>query len=212
MNYVSAKEAKRILQITPITLMHWKDSGKIKYKRFSSKKILYDVDSVLTNDDYVSSTLNKLNVIYSRVSSSSQKDDLNNQTETIKNYLLNNGIKADRIFSDIASGMNEDRKQFNELLELIFKREVKSVYITFKDRLSRFGFNYFKKIFNYFGTEIIILDENEETNKTYQQELCEDLIAIIHTYSMKLYRERKNKLKEISKILSDTNENNTNIL
>lgn len=58
--------------------------------------------------------------------------------------MLNNGIKPDNIYSDIASGMNENRKQFNQLLETIFKREVKTVYITFKDRLSRFGFNYFK--------------------------------------------------------------------
>lgn len=212
MNYVSAKEARRILQITPITLMHWKDSGKIKYKRFSQRKILYDVDSVLNNEEYSDSVLNTKNVIYARVSGSSQKEDLNNQIETIKNYLLNNGIKADNIYSDIASGMNEDRKQFNDLLESVFKREVKTVYITFKDRLSRFGFNYFKKIFFYFGTEIFILDENEETSKTYQQELSEDLIEIIHTYSMKLYRDRKNKLKEINKILEETNKNNVNEL
>lgn len=73
--------------------------------------------------------------------------------------MLNNGIKPDNIYSDIASGMNENRKQFNNLLEQIFKREINTVYITFKDRLSRFGFNYFKQIFNYFGTNIVILDE-----------------------------------------------------
>lgn len=203
MNYVSAKEARRILQITSITLMHWKNNGKINYKRLSSRKILYDVDSVLNNNDYTETNLNSKNVIYARVSGSSQKNDLINQIETIKNYLLNNGIKIDDVYSDIASGMNEDRKQLNELMESVFKREVKTVYITFKDRLSRFGYNYFKKIFSYFGTEIFILDENEETNKTYQQELCEDLTEIIHTYSMKLYRDRKNKLKEISKILKE---------
>ena len=115
--------------------------------------------------------------------------------------MLNNGIKPDNIYSDIASGMNENRKQFNNLLEQIFKREINTVYITFKDRLSRFGFNYFKQIFNYFGTNIVILDEQEETNKTYQQELMEDLLAIIHTYSMKLYTNRKKKLKEIEKII-----------
>ena len=119
--------------------------------------------------------------------------------------MLNNGIKVDDIYYDIASGMNENRKSFNELLEQIFKREIKNVYITFKDRLSRFGFNYFKSIFNYFGTNIIILDNQEETNKTYQQELTEDLIAIIHSYSMKLYVNRKKKLKEIEKILNDKN-------
>lgn len=201
MNFVTAKEIKQLFHISAVTLMNWKNSGKIQYKKLSDKKILYDIDSINNFADDETKKLNTKNVIYARVSTSNQKDDLNNQIEVIKNYMLNNGIKPDNIYSDIASGMNENRKQFNQLLETIFKREVKTVYITFKDRLSRFGFNYFKQIFNYFGTNIVILDEQEETNKTYQQELMEDLLSIIHTYSMKLYTNRKKKLKEIEKII-----------
>ena len=204
MNYVTSKEIKQQLQISGVTLMQWKNSGKIQYKKLSDKKILYDLDSLNATTEN-SNNLNVKNVIYARVSSSGQKDDLNNQIEIVKNYMLNNGIKVDDIYYDIASGMNENRKSFNELLEQVFKREIKNVYITFKDRLSRFGFNYFKSIFNYFGTNIIILDNQEESNKTYQQELTEDLIAIIHSYSMKLYVNRKKKLKEIEKILNDKN-------
>lgn len=204
MNYVTSKVIKQQLQISGVTLMQWKNSGKIQYKKLSDKKILYDLDSLNTTTEN-SNNLNTKNVIYARISSSGQKDDLNNQIEIIKNYMLNNGIKVDAIYYDIASGMNENRKSFNELLEQIFKREIKNVYITFKDRLSRFGFNYFKSIFNYFGTNIIILDNQEETNKSYQQELTEDLIAFIHSYSMKLCVNRKKKLKEIEKILNDEN-------
>lgn len=203
MNFVTAKEIKQLFHISAVTLMNWKNSGKIQYKKLSDKKILYDIDSINNFADDETKKLNTKNVIYARVSTSNQKDDLNNQIEVIKNYMLNNGIKPDNIYSDIASGMNENRKQFNQLLETIFKREVKTVYITFKDRLSRFGFNYFKQIFNYFGTNIVILDEQEETNKTYQQELMEDLLSIIHTYSMKLYKNRKKKLKEIENIIKN---------
>lgn len=201
MNYVTSKEIKQLFHISAVTLMNWKNTGKIQYKKLSDKKILYDIDSIDKSVDNETQKLNTKNVIYVRVSTSGQKEDLNNQIEVIKNYMLNNGIKPDNIYSDIASGMNENRKQFNNLLEQIFKREINTVYITFKDRLSRFGFNYFKQIFNYFGTNIVILDEQEETNKTYQQELMEDLLAIIHTYSMKLYTNRKKKLKEIEKII-----------
>lgn len=201
MNYVTSKEIKQLFHISAVTLMNWKNTGKIQYKKLSDKKILYDIDSIDKSVDNETQKLNTKNVIYVRVSTSGQKKDLNNQIEVIKNYMLNNGIKPDNIYSDIASGMNENRKQFNNLLEQIFKREINTVYITFKDRLSRFGFNYFKQIFNYFGTNIVILDEYEETNKTYQQELMEDLLAIIHTYSMKLYTNRKKKLKEIEKII-----------
>lgn len=203
MNFVTAKEIKQLFHISAVTLMNWKNSGKIQYKKLSDKKILYDIDSINNFADDETKKLNTKNVIYARVSTSNQKDNLNNQIEVIKNYMLNNGIKPDNIYSDIASGMNENRKQFNQLLETIFKREVKTVYITFKDRLSRFGFNYFKQIFNYFGTNIVILDEQEETNKTYQQELMEDLLSIIHTYSMKLYKNRKKKLKEIENIIKN---------
>lgn len=201
MNYVTSKEIKQLFHISAVTLMNWKNTGKIQYKKLSDKKILYDIDSIDKSVDNETQKLNTKNVIYVRVSTSGQKKDLDNQIEVIKNYMLNNGIKPDNIYSDIASGMNENRKQFNNLLEQIFKREINTVYITFKDRLSRFGFNYFKQIFNYFGTNIVILDEQEETNKTYQQELMEDLLAIIHTYSMKLYTNRKKKLKEIEKII-----------
>ena len=201
MNYVTSKEIKQLFHISAVTLMNWKNTGKIQYKKLSDKKILYDIDSIDKSVDNETQKINKKNVIYARVSTSGQKEDLNNQIEVIKNYMLNNGIKPDNIYSDIASGMNENRKQFNNLLEQIFKREINTVYITFKDRLSRFGFNYFKQIFNYFGTNIVILDEQEETNKTYQQELMEDLLAIIHTYSMKLYTNKKKKLKEIEKII-----------
>ena len=206
MNYVTAKEAKAALHITPGTLLNWKRSGKLKYKKLSSHKILYDIDSIDSSADESSTAYNNLNVIYARVSGSGQKNDLDNQVETIKNYMLNNGIKADYIFKDIASGMNDDRGQLNEMLELVFKRRVKRVFITYKDRLTRFGFNYFRKIFSFFNAEIVILDELEETNKTFQQELCEDLIAIIHTYSMKIYNSRRRKLKEIEKILSDNSD------
>ena len=201
MNYVTAKEIKSKFKITGVTLMKWKNEGRLSYKRLSNKKILYDIDSIFNDEE--SPSLNTKNVIYARVSTSKQENDLETQIEIIKNYMLSNGIKADEIYSDIASGMNEDRKQFFKLLESIFKREIKTVYITFKDRLSRFGFNYFKQIFSYFGTNIVILDDNEQTNKTYQQELMEDLLAIIHTYSMKLYTNRKKKLKEIETIIKE---------
>ena len=206
MNYVTTSEARRLLHISPATLMNWKNSGRIKYKKLSSHKFLYDIDSIDSTSDESSSAFNQLNVIYGRVSGSGQKKDLDTQIETMKQYMFANGVKPDFVFKDIASGMNDDREQFNEMLELVFKRRVKCVYITYKDRITRVGFNYFKKIFSFFNTEIFVLDKMEETSKTFQQEMCEDLIAIIHTYSMKMYNSRKRKFKEIEKILMDSSD------
>ena len=105
MNYVKAAIAKKELQITGVTLMRWKNEGRIKYKKFSDKNYLYDIDSVNTAEEQ--SGYNTQNVIYARVSTSGQKSDLDKQIEIIKGYMLSNGVKVDRIYQDIASGMNE---------------------------------------------------------------------------------------------------------
>lgn len=200
MNYVTAKEAKNILKINATTLKSWKDKGILSYKKLSDKKILYDIDSVLNNSDMVD---NRLNVIYARVSNTKQHNDLLNQIELVKSYCITNGIKISKVYQDIASGMNENRKDFNILINDVISGKIKNIYISFKDRLTRFGFDYFKNLFQKYNVNIIILDELEESNKMFQDELTEDLISIIHHFSMKLYSNRRKKLKEIEKILEN---------
>ena len=200
MNYVTAKEAKNILKINATTLKSWKDKGILSYKKLSDKKILYDIDSVLKDSDMAD---NRLNVIYARVSNTKQHNDLLNQIELVKSYCITNGIKISKVYQDIASGMNENRKDFNILINDVISGKIKNIYISFKDRLTRFGFDYFKNLFQKYNVNIIILDELEESNKTYQDELTEDLISIIHHFSMKLYSNRRKKLKEIEKILEN---------
>ena len=200
MNYVTAKEAKNILKINATTLKSWKDKGILSYKKLSDKKILYDIDSVLNNSDMAD---NRLNVIYARVSNTKQHNDLLNQIELVKSYCITNGIKISKVYQDIASGMNENRKDFNILINDVISGKIKNIYISFKDRLTRFGFDYFKNLFQKYNVNIIILDELEESNKILQDELTEDLISIIHHFSMKLYSNRRKKLKEIEKILEN---------
>ena len=101
----------------------------------------------------------------------------------------------------MASGMNENRKELNLMLREIFAGNVNKVFVSYKDRLTRFGFDYFKNILSEFGVEIVVIDELEETNSDFQKELTNDLISIIHHFSMKLYSNRKKKLKEIEKLI-----------
>ena len=197
MRLVSAKEAKEYFHITGPTLYQWKVKGKINAKQLSSKKILYDIDSF---EDF--QPKQKQNIIYARVSNTKQADDLSKQIEIVKSYAISNGVKIDKIYKDIASGMNENRKDFNLMLREIFAGNVDKVFISYKDRLTRFGFDYFKNIFSEFGVEIVVLDELEETNSDFQKELTNDLISIIHNFSMKLYStNRRKKLKEIEKLI-----------
>lgn len=199
MRYVSAKEARDYFQIGGNTLKVWKDKGKLKYKRFTNRKILYDIDS-FTDNTATNYDIRK-NVIYARVSNTKQKYDLEHQIETIKNYMLSNGIEANIIYSDIASGMNENRKELNKLINDVIANKIDTIYITYKDRLTRFGFDYFKNLFEKFDTKIKVLNETDSNNIDYNNELANDIISIIHHFSMKLYSNRRKQLKEIEHII-----------
>lgn len=199
MNYVSAKEAKEFFKVTGATLHRWRMCGRIASRVITRRKILYDIDSV-TN---ISSIKTRKNVIYARVSTTKQKNDLDSQIETIKTYMLSNGIICDEIYKDIASGTNDDRQGLNNLICAVIKNEIDTIYITFKDRLTRFCFGYLEYVCSLFDTNIVVLDSNEETNKDFQKELTDDLIAVIHHFSMRIYSNRRKQLKEIEKILKE---------
>jgi predicted site-specific integrase-resolvase len=117
----------------------------------------------------------------------------------LREYCVKNGIKLNEVYSEIASGMNEDRKRFNELINEVITGNISKIFISYKDRLTRFGFNYFEKLFEKFGCIIEVLNSTDE--KTYEEELTEDLISIIHHFSMKMYSNRRKQLKEVEKIL-----------
>lgn len=121
-------------------------------------------------------------------------------------FCLSNGIQLDEIYKEIASGMNDNRKELNRLIDDVISEKIQSVYISFKDRLTRFGFDYLKNLFARYDTEIVVLDNFEESNKSFQEELTEDLISVIHYFSMKLYSNRKKKFKEIENLISTIND------
>ena len=157
---------------------------------------MYDIDSF---EEF--QPKRKQNVIYARVSNTKQADDLSRQIEIVKSYAISNGVKIDKVYKEIASGMNENRKELNSMLREIFAGNIDKVFVSYKDRLTRFGFDYFKNIFSEFGVEIVVIDELEETNSDFQKELSNDLISIINNFSMKLYSNKRKKLKEIEKLI-----------
>lgn len=187
--WCTTKEIKNILRCSSQFLYELKKKGKIEVKKISERKYLYKLPEHLENEKSVA--------IYARVSTPKQKQDLQNQIEALKIFALGKGktLNPDFIFSDIASGMNENRKGLNALLQNIKDEKISEVYISHKDRLTRFGFGYLENICNMFGTKIVSINYTEE--KTFQEELTEDLIAIIHHFSMKFYGKRKNEIKRI---------------
>lgn len=144
---------------------------------------------------------NRKIISYSRVSTQSQKEQLKEQTQRIYNSCISRNIKLDEQFEDIKSGMNHDRPKFQELIRLVISGRVQLIIIENKDRPVRFGFDTLEQIFKYFGTRILVLNDSLE-NKTYEQELTEDLISIIHYFTMKSYSHRR-KLNKIRKELEE---------
>ena len=194
MLWLNSKEYCSKYQISNTTLKRWVDDGKIKCNKVSSRKFLY-LDQNIEEDK-------KLNVVYSRVSNTSQKEDLNRQIDLIKNYMIYNGYIVDQVFKDIASGMNEDRLDFNKLINMVLENKISNIFISTKDRLSRFGYEYLKNIFNKYNCNIVILDNSD--TKTYENELTDDLLTIIHHFSMKYYSKRRILLKNIKKSLENS--------
>ena len=148
----------------------------------------------------------RINVIYCRVSNTKQKQDLEKQEQLLREYCVKNGTKPDLVLSDIGSGMKEDRKNFQRLITLVKEGKVDTVYISYKDRLTRFGFDYFDYIFNLFGTKIEVVNLTKEED--FQQELTEDFISIIHNFSMKLYSNMRKQLKQLKNELEQEQREN----
>ena len=147
---------------------------------------------------------NKIDLIYARVSTNKQKNrgDLDKQIEYITTEIITKNPKNLKIFSEVGSGLNDNRKELKKLLDIVMNNEVDRIFILYKDRLTRFGFNYLEQICNKFGTKIIVISD-EIQEKSIQEELAEDIISIIHSFSSELYG-MKNTIKEkLDKELSD---------
>ena len=148
--------------------------------------------------------------IYTRVSTPSQKGDLQTQVEFLKQYASAKGIVIDEIFEDIGSGLDYNRKKWNKLIEDCMLGLIKTVIVAHKDRFIRFGFDWFERFLKSNGVEIIVVN-SERTSP--EQELVNDLMSIIHVFSHRIYGLRKYKKQiegdeEIAKELQDRNKPN----
>ena len=192
--WITSIEYQKRYNISPQLFYLWRTTGKLQTKELVKNHHLVWVEDEPSNNSRVVA-------VYGRVSTSKQKQDLNNQIDVLKKYVISNGSNP-KVFSDIGSGMNEKRPGLISLMNEITQNKISKVVISHKDRLTRFGFGYLETIFKMYNTEIEII--NLEDDKSFQEELTEDLIAIIHHFSMKFYGKRKNQVIDFSKQLKET--------
>lgn len=186
---MKAKEVMKLLKICRSTLYNYTKSGIIKSTLLDNGYYDYDEKSVFKMIKKDS----RINVIYGRVSTHKQKNDLERQIDSIQAYCKNNNINITDIYSDISSGIDLDRNNLNKLIDNVINLNIKNIYISHQDRLTRLSFRTLKELFSKFGTNIIIINDN--SNESNDNEIFEELISLMHIFSTTMYsNRRKNKV------------------
>jgi putative resolvase len=174
--------------------------GILKAHRSITKRRYY------TYDQYLQMTGRKAKrqqlVVYCRVSSASQKKDLISQKKAVESFCLAAGKIINVKLEDIGSGLNYKRKNFVHLMEMVERGEVSEIVVAHKDRLVRFGFEWFEKFCNDHGVSICVMNADALSP---EQEMTKDFLSIIHCFSSRLYGLRKYKKKIIE--MAKDNEN-----
>ena len=198
-----------IVGISYSTLKQWVREGRVKVLRRSTGRwrIPYsEVERILglkTEEKEVRA------IIYARVSSSDQKSDLERQIQYLTQYCSTKGYKVVDVLSDVASGLKTNRKGLMKLLNYVVNKQIDVVVVTYKDRLTRFGFEYLEYFFKQYGVRIGVM-YGEEPRDAYQ-ELVEDLLAIVTSFAGKLYGMRSHKKRRFvqgfKKLLEEVEKN-----
>jgi len=194
---MKAKDVKNILNITQPTLSKYVKDGLISVIKINDYNYIYNEDDVYRMIGIKKEKHKRFNVSYARVSNRPKNNELIDQSNRIYQFGLIKGIILEKQFEDIKSGMSFDRKDFNEMLKLVIKGKIDYILVENKDRLCRFGFELLVELFKMYGTKILVISDTIQ-NKSNEQELTDDLISIIHYFSMKSYSNRRklNKLKK----------------
>jgi excisionase family DNA binding protein len=188
------KEACQRLGISYPTLARWVREGKIRAVRTAGGKYRIPESEVrrIAEGAPISSEVRA--VIYARVSPS-QKGDLEGQIKYLRQYCSSRGYRVVDVLSDVASGLRADRQGLLKLLEYVTNRQVDVVVVTYRDRLTRFGLEYLEYFFRQYGVRVEVALGEEP--KDSHQELLEDLVEVVNSFTGKLYGLRSRRKKEL---------------
>ncbi|HYL43154.1 MAG TPA: IS607 family transposase [Ktedonobacteraceae bacterium] len=180
------------LGLHPMTVRRWIKAGRIQVIPVGREARIprSEVERLVGKID------GRLLVLYGRVSGHGQKDDLDVQLQRLQAWAETSrkGVET-LVLSDIGSGLKASRRQLQRLLKLVCEDKVGEVAITYEDRLTRFGQEYLETLFACFGVTLTVLEPGE--SKTPEQELTDDLLALIASLSERLYGMRSHKQKEL---------------
>ena len=171
---LSPEEASKHFKVTPKTLRLWAIGGKIEYEKTEGGHYRYKINT--------SSGTERRKIIYARVSSRRQEKDLSSQIKYLKRK-----YPSHECLTDVGSGLNYKRSNFKAILEQLFKGNIEEVVVSYRDRWSRFGWEMFQWMFTIHGAKLMASNSKKLSK---EQELSEDLMAIVHSFSSKCYGQR----------------------
>lgn len=203
--YVKSKKACEIIGVHPRTLYNWEKNGLIETIRTAGNMRLYNVEKYVKNNEEVDENIKnnccdldkldelkeKISICYVRVSSNSQKDDLERQKKMMVKLYPNH-----KIIEDIGSGLNLNKRGIRKVISLAIEGKIKELVVAYRDRLTRFGFELIEElVMKYSKGKIIVLNEKEVLEP--EEELVKDVMSIMNVYVAKMNGLRKyNKIKK----------------
>ena len=184
------KEFAELLNVTVKTLQRWDREKTLVANRTPTNRRYYTYDQYLQFKGIGKDADSRKVVIYTRVSTRNQTDDLENQVDFLQQYVKAKGLIADDIIREYGSGLNYNRKKWNQLLSEVMENKIKMILVSRKDRFVRFGFDWFERFCNTFNVEIVVV-KNEKLSP--HEELVQDIVSILQVFSCRLYGLRKYK-------------------
>ncbi len=196
--YLTPSDVAEIFGMSRSGVIKWIREGKIKAIEINGRwRIPYsEVERLLSGGKV------KQVAIYARVSSNTQKDDLERQLNALRDWVKKTLGEVSVIeVKDIGSGLKEDRRGLKKLLELAKRRQIDAIVVAYKDRLTRFGFEYLVELFKAYGVNVFVAFQEEP--KDYTQELAEDFVEIVRSFASRIYGHRSHKYEKVVKCVED---------
>ena len=193
-------QVARLLDISPITVFRWVHQGKIVARRNVAGRWLIP-ESEVNRLLGIKPVERKRAVLYARVSSSEQKENLTSQVKRLRSYAEEKGYEIVKVYEEVASGLNENRRKLRSAYGMLREKKADLLLVESKDRLSRFGFDYLKSLAESYAAGVEVV--NGDVKKDAMQELVEDMISIVTIFSAKLYGLRSQKFRQVTGVVKD---------
>lgn len=200
-NTITSSKAAKLLGVTVKTIQRWeREKRLIPFARSKTNRRLYTLSQIhafIGLQQTKGKEATRI-IAYCRVSSAAQKPDLMNQRRVLEEFMIAKGLANVEFIEEIGGGLNFNRKKFKMVMDEISRREIKILILAHRDRLTRFGFDWFEHFAKNHGCEVLVLNQERLSP---EQEMVQDLMTIVHCFSSRLYglRNYRKKLNEVLK-------------